>query len=202
MHTRTNTHKHIQVAAGAIAELWLRQVYGITIIAWVSSVANISSSRMLETDPSITRALVDQTPVRCPHKPTANAMMKVILKAKANNDSVGGVITCVCRSVPAGLGEPCFDKVYYDICMPYMLFLIVLVLFVSLLLQQAYARILCLIMYIYKRKPDLCVCVHTCMCVCTARSELSSCNALSSCNQRIRDRFRLSRHNYAWLTTQ
>lgn len=59
---------------------------------------------------TITREQVDKTPIRCPHEQAAERMRQRILLAKANNDSIGGTVTCIIRNVPSGLGEPCFDK--------------------------------------------------------------------------------------------
>lgn len=100
----------VQVAAGAIAEKWLQERYGTRIVAWVSQVHEVRASTALENDASLTRAQVDSSLVRCPDKEVAPSMQKVIEKAKAEHDSVGGVVTCVVRNVPAALGEPCFDK--------------------------------------------------------------------------------------------
>jgi chorismate synthase len=58
----------------------------------------------------ITRQDVDKSMVRCPDPLTAEKMEDIILEAKNAGDSVGGIITCVCRNLPAGLGEPVFDK--------------------------------------------------------------------------------------------
>jgi chorismate synthase len=58
----------------------------------------------------ITRQQIDSDPTRCPDPETAKEMTARILKAKLSNDSIGGTVTCVIRNVPAGLGEPCFDK--------------------------------------------------------------------------------------------
>ena len=97
-----------RVAAGAIAEKILREMYGIEIIAWVSSVGMIDAP---EVDmEQITRNHVDGNDVRCPHRETADAMAKTIMEAKNADDSIGGVVTCVCRNVPPGLGEPVFGK--------------------------------------------------------------------------------------------
>jgi len=99
-----------RVAAGAIAEKYLREAYGVEIVAFVSAVGEIQLPHSLELLNSISRAEVDKTFVRCPDAKISAEMEKVILAAKADNDSVGGVVTCVCRGVPRGLGEPCFDK--------------------------------------------------------------------------------------------
>jgi chorismate synthase len=99
-----------RVASGAIAEKWLKEVYGVDIVAWVSAVGDISSSADLENDNSITRDDVDKTLVKCPDAKVAAEMEKVISSALADKDSIGGIITCVIRNVPLGLGEPCFDK--------------------------------------------------------------------------------------------
>lgn len=97
-----------RVAAGAVAEKLLRERFGIAITAWVSSVGTIVAA-----DPDITRLTreaVDRTLVRCPDVVNAERMATLIREAKDANDSVGGVVSCVCRGVPAGWGEPVFDK--------------------------------------------------------------------------------------------
>lgn len=97
-----------RVAAGAIAEKWLREQHGVEIVAWVSSVGTIDSPQPdLDT---ISRSVVDASPVRCPDATAAAAMWDAIVAARDANDSLGGVVTCVCRNLPAGLGEPVFDK--------------------------------------------------------------------------------------------
>jgi chorismate synthase len=97
-----------RVAAGAIAEKVLRQAFGVEIVAWVSAVADVEAN---EADMDhIARGDVDQTIIRCPDTAAAQRMIDAVKAAKADKDSVGGVITCVCRNLPAGLGEPVFDK--------------------------------------------------------------------------------------------
>lgn len=97
-----------RVAAGAIAEKWLRQTYGIEIVAWVSAVGDIEAPAV---DPErISRTAVDATLVRCPDTATAARMEERIKEILAAKDSTGGILTCVCRNVPVGLGEPVFDK--------------------------------------------------------------------------------------------
>ena len=97
-----------RVAAGAVAEKVLAQVHGIQIVAWVSSVGPIESAPVAMEQ--ITRQEVDSHSVRCPHGETADKMATLIGDVKQAGDSVGGVISCVCRKVPEGLGEPVFDK--------------------------------------------------------------------------------------------
>lgn len=97
-----------RVAAGAIAEKYLKEEFGVEIVAWVHSVGTITAAEVDEL--GISRQQVDQTVVRCPDKDDAAHMMQAITHAKEALDSLGGVITCVCRNVPAGLGEPVFDK--------------------------------------------------------------------------------------------
>jgi chorismate synthase len=97
-----------RVAAGAIAEKWLREQYGTEIVAWVSTVGDIESPPAdLER---ITRADVDQNIIRCPDAATAARMQDRVREVLEAKDSTGGILTCVCRNVPVGLGEPLFDK--------------------------------------------------------------------------------------------
>jgi chorismate synthase len=97
-----------RVAAGAVAEKFLKTVYGIEIVAWVASVGTHAAP---DQEPlEINRAAVDASPVRCPHPPTAETIEQAIVAAKEAGDSLGGTIDCVCRHVPAGLGEPVFEK--------------------------------------------------------------------------------------------
>jgi len=97
-----------RVASGAIAEEWLRSAYGVEIVAFVSAVGSIDAPAVdLST---ISREQVDGNAVRCPDTVSAKAMEGVILAAAAEHDSIGGIVTCVCRNVPVGLGEPVFDK--------------------------------------------------------------------------------------------
>ncbi len=97
-----------RVAAGAIAEKILREHYGVEIVAWVSAIGAIDAP---EIDAgAIDRQMVDSTVVRCPDAAAAGEMEKAIVDAKADEDSLGGIISCVCRNVPVGLGEPVFEK--------------------------------------------------------------------------------------------
>lgn len=97
-----------RVAAGAIAEKWLREQYGTEIVAWVSAVGDIEAPSV-DID-RITRAEVDRNIIRCPDAATAGRMQDRVREVLEAKDSTGGILTCVCRNVPVGLGEPLFDK--------------------------------------------------------------------------------------------
>jgi chorismate synthase len=97
-----------RVAAGAIAEKWLRVTHGVEIVAWVSGVGEFDASDI--DAEKISRADVDANQVRCPDKSVSERMWDAIVAAKNDGDSLGGIVTCVCRNVPAGLGEPVFEK--------------------------------------------------------------------------------------------
>lgn len=97
-----------RVAAGAIAEKLLREKFGVDLVAWVSAIGTVAAD---EPDAGeLTRAQVDAHPTRCPDKEAAEKMQGVVLKAGEAGDSLGGIVTCVCRHVPAGWGDPVFDK--------------------------------------------------------------------------------------------
>lgn len=97
-----------RVAAGAVAEKLLRDRFGIEIVAWVESVGDIVAAAP-DSD-ALTRPQVDANAVRCPDAAAAERMMALIRAARDDGDSVGGVVACVCRKVPAGWGDPIFDK--------------------------------------------------------------------------------------------
>lgn len=97
-----------RVAAGAIADKFLLEVYGIEIVAWVSSVGQVDASEVDFT--TISREQVDKNDVRCPDQAASEKMAEQILSAREDKDSIGGILTCVCRNLPAGLGEPAFDR--------------------------------------------------------------------------------------------
>ncbi|ORY66947.1 chorismate synthase [Leucosporidium creatinivorum] len=110
-----------RVAAGAIAERYLKLAYGVEIVGFVSSVGKIHMPQSAEDEDvddenylnllrGITREKVDENLIRCPHEETAKLMEQRVLEAKEANDSIGGTVTCVIRKSPIGLGEPVFDK--------------------------------------------------------------------------------------------
>jgi chorismate synthase len=99
-----------RVAAGAVAEKLLVDRHGVEIVAWVSAAAGFSAPDM--TEKRIRRADVDKTAIRCPHRDSAIRMEELAGKAAAEGDTVGGIVTCVCWNVPAGWGEPIFNKMH------------------------------------------------------------------------------------------
>ncbi|HPA36548.1 MAG TPA: chorismate synthase [Chitinophagales bacterium] len=100
-----------RVAAAAIAKQLL-QHYGIQIHAYVSKVGNIAVEKpYTELDLSQTESNI----IRCPDLVIAEQMIEFIKVVKKNGDTVGGVITGVIKGVPAGLGEPVFDKLHADL---------------------------------------------------------------------------------------
>ena len=96
-----------RVAAGAIARSLLRRVAGIEVLAWVSSVHQIDAEVDVQT---VTLDDVEATPTRCPDPEAADRIETAIDEARRAGDSLGGVVTCVARHVPPGLGDPVFDK--------------------------------------------------------------------------------------------
>jgi len=98
-----------RVAAGAIAEKWLQTRFeDVSIVAYVSSVGAIEAPA-IEAE-GLTRELVDTTLIRCPDADAAKKMIAAVETARDSKDSLGGTVTCICRGLPAGLGEPVFDK--------------------------------------------------------------------------------------------
>lgn len=94
--------------AGAIAKLALRQ-HGIQIQAFTSQVGPIKLERAYtEYDLSLT----ENSDVRCPDPVKANEMETLIAEVKSKGDTIGGIITCVAKGVPVGLGEPVFGKLH------------------------------------------------------------------------------------------
>jgi len=96
-----------RVIGGAISEQYLLDNLGCEIVAWVSQIGNV---KMDNTPEDITREMVDLSPVKCPDLSISEKMVDEITVAKSQNDSVGGIVECVVKNPPIGLGEPCFDK--------------------------------------------------------------------------------------------
>ncbi len=96
-----------RVASGAVAAMLLER-WGVRCVAWVSSVGAVDAP--VEDPEAVTREQVDASPVRCPDPASASRIEAEIQSALDAQDSVGGIVTCVCQGVPAGWGEPVFGK--------------------------------------------------------------------------------------------
>lgn len=100
-----------RVAAGALAAKMLAK-YGITIKSYVSQVGKIKLSKPY-TELDLNQ--IDANIVRCPDGGTAARMIGLIEDARDSLDTIGGVVSCVVQGVPAGLGEPVFDKLHAEL---------------------------------------------------------------------------------------
>jgi chorismate synthase len=101
-----------RVAAGAIAKKILRQVCGVEIVAYVKRIKDLEAV----VDPScVTLEQVESNMVRCPDGEMATKMIELIDSFRRQGDSLGGVVECVARQVPKGLGMPVFDKLEADL---------------------------------------------------------------------------------------
>ena len=99
-----------RVAAGAVAKKFLGG--GVRITAWVESVHAIAMPMQRQTP---TSEEIEASPVRCPNPQASARMEEFIKKARAEGDSVGGVIRCRIEGLPAGLGDPVFDRFEADL---------------------------------------------------------------------------------------
>lgn len=97
-----------RVVGGAIAKLALRQL-GIEISAFTSQVGPI---RLEKNYSEYDLDLIETNPVRCPDLEKAKEMEELIMKVKGEGDTIGGVVTCVIKDCPIGLGEPVFGKLH------------------------------------------------------------------------------------------
>lgn len=98
-----------RVVGGAIAK---QIIPDITINAFVSSVGDIFIDKPYQ---ALDFSLTETNDVRCPDLATAKKMEEYIKQIRKEGDTVGGTITCVIQNVPAGLGEPVFDKLHADL---------------------------------------------------------------------------------------
>lgn len=97
-----------RVVAGAIAQLWLKQ-FNISFQAFVSQIGTV---KLDETNDMIDLREAEINLVRCPNKELALKMIELIENTAEEGDTLGGLIACQILGVPAGLGEPVFDKLH------------------------------------------------------------------------------------------
>jgi chorismate synthase len=103
----------VRVAAAAIATKLLHTAHGIEIVGYVDQVGDL---RLENIDPaSVTLQQVEANPVRCPDPAMAAKMEQLITDVRKQQDSIGGASTIVATNVPAGWGEPVFDKLKADL---------------------------------------------------------------------------------------
>ncbi|ERT06389.1 chorismate synthase [Lyngbya aestuarii BL J] len=101
-----------RVAAGAIAKKILKQVVGIEIVGYVKRIKDLEGIVDPET---VNLEQVESNIVRCPDHECAPKMIELIEQIRNQGDSIGGVVECVARNVPKGLGSPVFDKLEADL---------------------------------------------------------------------------------------
>ena len=101
-----------RVAAGAIAQKFLKQNLGIEILSYVDQVGDIKANIDLN---DVQMTDIEGNIVRCPDQKVALAMIELIDEVKRDGDSIGGIIQGVIKHVPAGLGAPVFDKIPADL---------------------------------------------------------------------------------------
>jgi chorismate synthase len=101
-----------RVAAGAIAKKVLRELFGVEVLAYVKQVKNIIG----DVNPEKVKLKdVESNIVRCPDAKAAEKMVRLIEKIRNEGNTVGGVVEGIARGVPAGWGEPVFDKLEADL---------------------------------------------------------------------------------------
>ncbi len=101
-----------RVAGGAIAKKFLKEKLGVEILSYVQQVGPIQTHM---EDSQIHVEAIEANIVRCPDPTVADDMIRFIEEVKEDGDSVGGVVRCILRNVPVGLGEPVFDKLHADL---------------------------------------------------------------------------------------
>lgn len=99
-----------RVAAGAIAKLLLKKS-GVDVLAYVSQVGELKAPHYSQLDLSKTEDNI----VRCPDASTAEKMIALIDQVRLDRDTIGGVVTCIIKNTPVGLGEPVFDKLHAEL---------------------------------------------------------------------------------------
>ncbi|KAF9605366.1 hypothetical protein IFM89_016919 [Coptis chinensis] len=99
-----------RVAAGAVAKTILRTYAGTEVLAYVSQVHKVVLPEGVVDHETLTLNQIESNIVRCPDPEYVEKMIAAIDTIRVRGDSVGGVVTCIARNVPRGLGSPVFDK--------------------------------------------------------------------------------------------
>lgn len=103
----------VRVAAGAIAKKLLHERWGVSIVGYVRQIGEIIAR--IDDETAVTLDDVEANIVRCPDPEAAEAMIDLIERRRSEKDSVGGIAEIVAQGVPAGWGEPVFDKLKADL---------------------------------------------------------------------------------------
>ncbi|CAL9780599.1 unnamed protein product [Musa acuminata subsp. burmannicoides] len=104
-----------RVAAGAVAKKVLNMYMGTEILAYVSQVHKVVLPEGVVDNETVTLDQIESNIVRCPDPEYAQKMIEAIDAVRVKGDSVGGIVTCIARNVPRGLGCPVFDKLEADL---------------------------------------------------------------------------------------
>ncbi|XP_015877140.2 chorismate synthase, chloroplastic [Ziziphus jujuba] len=105
-----------RVAAGAVAKKILMDFSGTEVLAYVSQVHKVVLPQDVVDHDTLTLDQIESNIVRCPYPDYAEKMIDAIDKIRVRGDSVGGVLTCIVRNCPRGLGSPVFDKLDAELC--------------------------------------------------------------------------------------
>ncbi len=103
----------VRVAAGVVAKKLIDAAFGGHVVGYVKQVGDVIAA--VDDPANVTLEQVEQTPVRCPDTAAAARMIALIDAVRKDQDSIGGVAEIVASGVPAGLGEPVFDKLKADL---------------------------------------------------------------------------------------
>ncbi len=103
----------VRVAAGAVAKKLLRERFGVHIVGCVTQIGHLAAR--IPDPAAVTLEHVEASPTRCPDPEVAPQMVALIEQLRAEADSVGGIAQIVAVGVPAGWGEPVFDKLKADL---------------------------------------------------------------------------------------
>lgn len=101
-----------RVAAGSIAKKYLKENLGIEILSYVEQVGSIKANIDHTT---VSLEQIESNIIRCPEQSKADEMISLVEDVRDDGDSIGGIIKCVVRGLPVGLGEPVFDRLQADL---------------------------------------------------------------------------------------
>ncbi len=104
---------NVRVAAGAVAKKLLAELAGVRIVGYVHQVGDVTAQ--IDDPATVTLEQVESSIVRCPDAGAAERMIELIERVRSERDSIGGAAEIVASGVPAGWGEPVFDKLKADL---------------------------------------------------------------------------------------